>query len=291
MPIPVIAGLAEISAHYDAFILDLWGVLHDGGTPYPEAIACLLALRNAGKKVALLSNSPRRVTFSEDALAAIGFDRDLYDFIITSGELTHEALLKRDDSWLQKLGKQCLLIAEDEEELSTFDGLGLERVASPKDASFILNIGPSGLDNDMERWEHLLMACRAAALPMVCANPDVTCFHLGSLATCAGALASRYEALGGAVRYYGKPYPEGYRAVLARLGTAPARALMIGDNLDTDIRGAIGAGLDGLLITSGIHLPALGGAWGEKPSKEQLRVLLDEAEVKPKWGCASLKWE
>ena len=58
---PVAPGLSAFADGYDGFILDLWGVLHDGIRPYPGALDCLDRLAAAGKRVCLLSNAPRRV--------------------------------------------------------------------------------------------------------------------------------------------------------------------------------------------------------------------------------------
>ena len=57
---PLLPGLAALAEAYDGFILDLWGVIHDGQRVFPHAIDTLRALRDAGKRAVLLSNAPRR---------------------------------------------------------------------------------------------------------------------------------------------------------------------------------------------------------------------------------------
>src|SRR5712691_184418 len=89
---------------------------------------------------------------------------------------------------------------------------------------------------------------------MVCANPDLVVIHDGRPALCAGALAEHYEAIGGRVRWHGKPYPSVYDSCLELLGIADRRRILaIGDSLRTDIAGAAGAGIDSLLIAGGVH--------------------------------------
>ena len=89
---------------------------------------------------------------------------------------------------------------------------------------------------------------------MVCANPDLTVMHGAKVALCAGALAAHYEEIGGAVRWHGKPHNSVYQSCFGLLGIDDrARVLAIGDSLRTDIAGANGAGIDNLLIASGLH--------------------------------------
>ena len=71
---------------------------------------------------------------------------------------------------------------------------------------------------------------------------------------CAGAIAARYQAQGGDVRWHGKPNASVYEPCFELLGIADkSRILGIGDSFATDIKGANTAGLDALLVTRGIH--------------------------------------
>ena len=80
-------GFAPLAARYDGFILDLWGVIHDGVSPYTGALDVLARLRTAGKPVVLLSNAPRRAAVAQAAMrAAMAIPDDLYSGILTSGE-------------------------------------------------------------------------------------------------------------------------------------------------------------------------------------------------------------
>src|SRR3546814_14347692 len=92
---------------------------------------------------------------------------------------------------------------------------------------------------------------------MLCANPDRVVIDRGLMKMHAGAMADRYEALGGRVHYHGKPHAPVFRRSVDSLGVAPARVLVVGDNRATDVAGAVAAGLDSLLLAEGAHHEAL----------------------------------
>jgi HAD superfamily hydrolase (TIGR01459 family) len=254
MTIREITGVREIAADYDGFVLDLWGVIHDGVKPYPGVAECLATLLAEGKRIALLSNAPRRADDIVRRITAIGVPQGLYHEVMSSGEEAWQHLKRRDDPFYTGLGQKCLHICSDRD-LEIRVGLDLDYVESAEAADFILNTGPAGWDDTIEDYAPLLVASRERDLKMVCANPDLMVNHGAQLALCAGALAVHYEEIGGEVRWHGKPYPSVYRSCLDLLGIADkTRILAVGDSLRTDIAGANGAGLDSLLIAGqGIH--------------------------------------
>ena len=252
-------GFAELAAEYDGFIVDLWGVVHDGVKPYPGARETLAHLRDAGKPVVLLSNAPRPSNVAQAGLRRMGFEDDLYTFLLTSGEATRRALANPPDAWFATLGRRVLHIGP-ERDLPTLEGLDYQRVATPEEADFVLNTGPDdSFASDLAAYEEILVACRKAGLHMVCANPDLEIVRDGVHLPCAGALALRYESLGGQVRSFGKPDPAIYRPVLEMLGVKRERVLAVGDALRTDIAGAKAAGVDSCWVLGGIHAEELGG--------------------------------
>ena len=91
MTISLIKGLADLSTSYDGFILDIWGVIHEGGQAYDEAIDCVQRLRTEGKRVIFLSNAPRRAKLVADVLEQKGVPRQIYDDLLSSGEATRIA--------------------------------------------------------------------------------------------------------------------------------------------------------------------------------------------------------
>src|SRR5205085_1473463 len=147
----------------------------------------------------------------------------------------------------------CLHIGSDRD-LEIRDGLGLAFVEIPGEADFILNTGPGGWEDTIEDYAPVLQTAQERDLPMVCANPDLVVIHNGRPALCAGALAEQYQAIGGRVRWHGKPHPSVYDSCTELLGIADRRRLLaIGDSLRTDIAGAANAGIDSLLIAGGVH--------------------------------------
>ena len=252
-------GMAELAERYDGFILDLWGVIHDGVRPYEGAAHCLEQLQRAGKRCVLLSNAPRRSHAAEAMLQAMDLAPSLYNGVLTSGEAVHLALRDRTDPWFAALGRRVWHLGP-ERDRNVMDGLDLVQAARPADADFVLNTGPDDHSSPTElaAFEDVLADCARHALPMICANPDLEVIRGGVRVLCAGALAARYEQLGGAVRSLGKPDPAIYVPVMAMLGTAKARTLGVGDSLRTDIAGAAAAGIDSCWVLGGIHAEALG---------------------------------
>ena len=127
---------------------------------------------------------------------------------------------------------------------------------------------------------------------MICANPDLWVMRGPARVICAGTLAQRYEALGGEVRYHGKPHPEIYRACFDLLGDIPRnRVLAIGDTLATDVAGARAVGIASALVPGGIHADELGAAGGDgPPPAEALAVLCAREGARPDYVLAGLRW-
>jgi HAD superfamily hydrolase (TIGR01459 family) len=264
MNIPLLSGIAPIAEGYDGFILDLWGVLHDGAHPMPGALEALHRLGAMDKRIVILSNAPRRSASVMHRIAEIGIARSLYDDLLSSGEATWR--------WLKRGGPggrrfYPIMAARD---ASMLDGLEFEVTSSIDNADFILNTGVEGANDKVADFENILRAGAARGLPMVCANPDLVVMHRGKAEICAGAIAQRYEELGGPVQYFGKPHPPIYRDCFALLGIADrGRVLAVGDSLRTDIAGANAAGIDGLLVLGGIHQEELTGGDLETAIKRQ----------------------
>lgn len=286
----LLAGIGEIAARYDGYILDLWGVLHDGSAPFPGVLDCLTRLKQAGKRLVILSNAPRRAHLVEQRVAEIGIPRALYDHLMCSGEETWQHLKRRDDPFYAALGRVCYHIGPPRDDNMMAD-LGLRRVEDVAEADFILNTGPWGWDQTAEKYESILQGGRARNLPMVCANPDLVVMVSGRRAICAGALAQRYEALGGRVRWHGKPFPAIYATCFDLMGIADkSRILAVGDSLRTDIAGAAAAGIASVLIIGGIHGEELGAAPGQLPDPARLEEALAASGQRPTYAMAHLTW-
>jgi HAD superfamily hydrolase (TIGR01459 family) len=211
------AGVADLAARYDHFVIDQWGVLHDGHAPYPDAIDCLRHLRAAGKRVVLLSNSGKRTRVNCTRLRAIGFTEELYDDVVTSGEATWRALAAWADPFFRELGRRCILWSRYGNR-SLVEKLELETVERAEDADFLL-LGGTLDTARLEDFRDALEGAVRRDLPMVCANPDIVAVQAGGVFGMApGAVARHYEGLGGRVFYVGKPHRPIYELCLETLG-------------------------------------------------------------------------
>ena len=290
MSVQLISGLRELAPRYDGFILDLWGVIHDGLAPLPGAIDCLQSLIDAGRRIVLLSNAPRRADDVVRRITAVGVPVGLYHDVMSSGEEAWQQLKRRDDPFYAALGWRCLHIGS-ERDLEIREGLGLDYVDAPADAQFVLNTGPAGWDDRIEDYEPILREALAGGLPMVCANPDLVVQRGSTLHLCAGALAKWYEAAGGRVRWHGKPFRLVYDSCLVLLGIGErSRILAIGDSLRTDIAGAAGAGIDSLLIAGGIHADEFGLGDEQTPDLRRVEAALREGGYEPVGVAWRLCW-
>ena len=253
-------GMARLAGEYEGFVVDLWGVVHDGVAPLPGAAECLKKIKAEGGRIVLLSNAPRRAGIAAEAMEKMGLADGLYDGILTSGEATYMMLRDRKDPWFSKLGRRVFHLGP-ERDRSVILGLDYERATAPENADFVLNTGPDDHHEPVQLapFESVLEACARANLPMVCANPDREVIRGGVRVLCAGALADRYRELGGEVRRVGKPDPAVYEPVLEMLGVARERVLAVGDALETDIAGAAAAGIASCWVLGGIHGERLRG--------------------------------
>lgn len=276
---------AEIAGAYDGFVCDLWGVVHDGVEPLPGAPECLRAIEAAGKRVVLLTNAPRRSDRIIEQLRRMGIGDNLYDGVMSSGEAVHLLLRERPDAWYEAAGSRMFYIGPDRD-LAVVAGLDITRVDDPAAASFVLNTGPDHLEDPaaLANYEPVLQRCLDAGLPMICANPDLEVIRGGVRVLCAGALAVRYQEMGGDARLLGKPDPAIYGPVLDILGMPKGRVLAVGDALRTDIAGAAATGIDSCWVLGGVHGEHLAG---ERDAVEAVAIA---AGLAPVAAIASFVW-
>jgi HAD superfamily hydrolase (TIGR01459 family) len=282
----LIDSIADIAGDYDGFILDLWGTIHDGYRPLPGSVDAMTALKAAGKRVLILSNAPRRAASAIERMDRIGVPGDLYDAVLTSGESAHLALCARDDDWHGALGNRCYLLGPPDDD-SVLDGVADSRAPTLADADYVLGVGAFGREDTVETYAGFLAEALDRRLPMICANPDLEVLRGDVPEICAGAIAARYEEMGGDVRWHGKPFPDIYRQSFSLLGIDdPRRVLGVGDSLRTDIAGGAAAGIDTLFITSGLEARRLGVVLGEAPAPDVLGALVDGAAAAPTYAAA-----
>ncbi len=274
--VAILDGLGAIAGDYDGYIVDLWGVVHNGVEPYPGVVDCLTRLRASGARVALLSNAPRRIPSVIAKLRELGVPDEAYDGVLSSGEAAHLALAARADAFHQGLGRRCFPLGPPRD-ADVHAGLDLDVVDRPEEASFVLCTGVDDFDETLEDYAPLLDRCLAAGLPMVCANPDLIVVVGDKLAVCAGAMAEYYEERGGRAVWHGKPHPPIYDLLRRRvLADVPAgRTLAIGDSVRTDMAGAAAIGVDALFVMDGIHQGEITAPGTDSPDPARLARLFD----------------
>ena len=114
---------------------------------------------------------------------------------------------------------------------------------------------------------------------MICTNPDLIVDKGNRRELCAGSVAMVFEKMGGEVVYFGKPYPEVYNQ---STDNKNKKILSIGDNLNTDIKGANLLNYDSLLISNGVHKNEIKDNGIEKVSK-QYEAIVNFMQSELKW--------
>lgn len=288
--VPFYPGLSAVAERYDAFIIDLWGVMHDGVRAYPAAVEALRQLKRAGKRTVMLSNAPRRAAVIAARNAEMGLPAELPDHLLSSGEDAWQHLKHRPDPWYQALGDRCYHLGP-ERDLGMREGLDLTFVDSLAEADFILNTGILNDLDQVETYRDFLDEGLARKLPMICANPDLIVMRGEAMEICAGALALDYEQRGGEVRWHGKPHPEVYRSCFALLEGIPlSRIAAIGDSLRTDVAGAKASGIDSIFIAGGIHGEELHVDSKGNVDPQAYEAFMAAAEWKPTAALPFMRW-
>ena len=244
-----INNFSEVFEKYDSIICDIWGVIHNGHKLFSSSVDCLHELKNQGYPIILVSNAPRPGEEIKLILEKMGLNKNCYNKIITSGDLTQKIL--NDGS----LGQNCYHIGPDRD-LKIFEGIRVNRVNFDKsDFIFI-----TGLFNDEEEDENtylpLLEESKKRNLKLLCANPDIWVQRGNQLIPCAGAISKKYESIGGKVINIGKPFQPIFDEAIKNIDSLGkgnfSSTIVIGDGIDTDIKGANDYKLDSLLTLGGL---------------------------------------
>jgi HAD superfamily hydrolase (TIGR01459 family) len=291
--IPLIAGLSAIASRYDVVLSDIWGVVHNGRESFAAATKALAAFRRAGGAVILITNAPRPNAPIRAQLDDLKVPRDAYDSIVTSGDVTIGLIAARGAAPVHHIGPP--------RDLSLFEAAAAAssqarpRLVALDGAEYVLCTGL--FDDEREvpgDYDATLQAMLARRLPLVCANPDLVVQRGDKLIYCAGAIAQRYEEMGGPAVYAGKPHAPIYAQALDLAGAlrrAPvdkARVLAIGDAMHTDVAGAVRQGIDILFVSAGIHREDIHGSGAlEATALEQFWASHD---LRPTAAIGDLTW-
>ncbi|CAN8062452.1 unnamed protein product [Agarophyton chilense] len=317
-----INGVSEIARNYDIVLLDQFGVIHDGRTPYPNALNAIKKLHESGLKIAILSNSSKQAKVARQKVSKMGVDPDSIHEIVTSGELTLgyvKNLMKSRSkanvlhfNWASNRGTIELSDHNVTQVVSVSVSDKDRLLVSPESIDFILAHGTDGVtlaDGTVQSFalDSLRDLCRTIArqaprTPFICGNPDFVTVDGGTLRTMPGTLARDYEMEGGTVVRLGKPGNQAYEVAIEACGKG--RVLAIGDSIAHDILGAAKRNIDSLYVAGGIHAPLFhinpddGFTGKASPFRydEKLvdKIVQDEAPElgmrRPTYICDFLRW-
>ena len=262
--------LSDIYKNYDTFVIDLWGVIHNGVTLNPKAIEVIEQLKKNLKKIVFLSNAPRPSLKVVNYLLKMNMDRKFLSNVMTSGEAAMYAINKN------RFGKTFYHLGPPRD-TSVFEKVKDNKTNLEK-CDFIICTGLfDDHENDLDYYKNLLK--KYISKKLICTNPDLT-VHRGNVEElCAGSVAKVFEEMGGEVVYFGKPYKEVYRMCF----NSNEKVLAIGDNLRTDIKGANNLNIDCIFISDGVHRD-------EYKDVSELKTLLKRYKVKVNFFQRELKW-
>ncbi len=260
VPPDVLTPASELAEHYDGWLCDVWGVVHNGVAAFDDAVEALCRYRAGGGYVVLITNAPRPSRAVYPQLERLGVPREAFDSIVTSGDVAQALVRKRPTAPLFHLGPP--------RDHMMLDGLS-NPIVDSSEAEICLLTGPlSDASDTVEDYDSRLSVLLEQGVEMLCANPDLVVRSGDRLVICAGSIARRYSQMGGRVTFAGKPQAPIYEAAMTRVSELAGRnvaknsLLAVGDGLPTDIKGAALNGFDVYFITGGIHAAELGDLGG-----------------------------
>ncbi len=235
-------GLKAIVDKYQLFYIDLWGVIHNGVKIYDNAMLTLKELSKLNKDFILLTNAPRPNSNVRDFLEKLGMEKKFRDHVYTSGEAALNYLKKNFYS------KKFYHIGPPRD-FDLFVDFKSNKIGKIEEADYLLCTGLyDDQKTDLNYYMDLLNKFNSKK--MICTNPDLIVDKGNVRELCAGSVAMVFEKMGGKVVYFGKPYSEVYNQ---SIDNKNKNVLSIGDNLNTDIKGANLLNYDSLIISNGIH--------------------------------------
>ena len=235
-------GLSSIVDDYELFYIDLWGVIHNGIKLYDKAINTLNQLSKKNKDYILLTNAPRPNSSVKKFLENMGMEKEIREHVFTSGEAALNYLKKN-------FLKNFFFHVGPPRDFDLFKDFEKNKSKNIEKSEYILCTGLfDDHDEDLTFYKDLFE--KHLKKKMICTNPDLIVDRGNKRELCAGSVAMVFEKMGGKVVYFGKPYPEVYNQ---SINNKNKKVLSIGDNLNTDIKGANLLNYDSLIISNGIH--------------------------------------
>jgi len=264
-------GLKSIVAKYDIFYIDLWGVIHNGITLHKNAIQVLEEISKAKKNYVLLTNAPRPNSTVKIFLKKMGVHEKILEKVYSSGEAALNYLKKNHLS-------EIFYHVGPPRDFDLFVEFENNKGKNINESSYLLCTGLfEGHDEDLNYYKELFKD--HVDKKMICTNPDLIVDRGNKRELCAGSVALIFEKMGGEVIYFGKPFPEVYNQ---SIDNKNKKVLSIGDNLNTDIKGANLLNFDSLLISNGVHKDEIEKEGIEKMSK-RYEVIVNFIQNELKW--------
>jgi len=264
-------GFKSIVNDYDLFFIDIWGVVHNGVKLNQRAIEVLLEIEKIKKNYVLLTNAPRPNNTVKIFLNKMGLDKAIQEKVYTSGEAALNYLKKNHL-------KETFYHIGPPRDFDLFLNFKKKKTDEIKDCSYFLCTGLfDDYDKDLSFYKDLLI--NHTTKKMICTNPDLIVDRGNARELCAGSVAMVFEKMGGEVIYFGKPFSEVYNQ---SADIKNKNILCIGDNLNTDIKGANLQSFHSLLISNGIHKQEIIDSGVAKISK-QYEVIVNFIQSELKW--------
>ena len=264
-------GLKSIVENYDIFYIDLWGVVHNGISLHKNAIDTLEKITEAKKQYVLLTNAPRPNKTVKLFLEKMGLNKVIGENVYSSGEAALSYLKKN------LLDKKFFHLGPPRD-FDLFLDFKKNQTTDIEESTYLLCTGLfEEQGEDLDYYKELLK--EQVNKKMICTNPDLIVDRGDKRELCAGSVALVFEKMGGKVVYFGKPFPEVYNQ---SIDNKEKKVLSIGDNLNTDIKGANLLNYDSLLISNGVHKDEI--------KKEGIDIVSKKYEVVVNFIQTELKW-
>jgi len=253
-------------AHIKNLILDMDGVLWRGETPMPglAEFFATLSRREIGYALAT-NNATKTAVMYTEKLARFGVDV-APEHIVTSAEAT--AAFLREEYGNGAAGGTGVYVVGDKglHDAMTAQGFTIitpeQAKAGAQAAVVVAGFARSATYEIMAMGAHLINQ----GARFVGTNPDPSFpSEIGPLPGAGALLAFIETGTGVKPTIVGKPGPIMFQQAMRRMGGAPENTAMVGDRLNTDILGAKNAGLQAILVLSGISTRADVAAQGIEP--------------------------
>jgi len=247
-----LSSVDELAKHYDVFLIDQFGVLHNGTAPFSGSPEALHRLHQAGKRCVIISNSGKRASINRLRLARLGYPADCYTSVVTSGEVAWQYLQAACTAGEIKADARCFLLTNNGDK-SPIEGLELTLVEEVADAQLVLLAGMGIQMRSLAEYLTMFEPVIAHNIPCICTNPDKVAITATGKHFSVGTIAAELEQRGAQMLWIGKPYPQIYQSILESLEISDGSGVVcIGDSIEHDIVGGASAGLATALVRTGI---------------------------------------